>query len=306
MRSIIAITLLALAITAFAQRVDLSAQAVDKNMINELNSDTRMTWQAGINEVFAGKTLKEVKDMLISRDFFEMESSIPEKRGMNVSLPDAFHIDEKWPKCKHEIRNQARCGSCWAFAASEVLSDRFCIAGNDVGVLSPQHLVACDTSDYGCQGGYLSNSWAFLQRTGIPTDACDPYTSGAGQVAACLKKCADGSELKTYKAANYYLTGNAQKTMEDIQEHGPVEAGFSVYQDFIQYKTGVYQHRSGGLLGGHAVKVVGWGKEGNLDYWIVANSWTNTWGEKGYFRIVRGRNECNFESQLITGLPAKQ
>ncbi|KAL0490332.1 cathepsin B [Acrasis kona] len=305
MRSLIAITLLAIAAIAFAQRVDLSAPAVDHDMIHELNSDYRTTWEAGVNEVFVGKTLREIKDMLISRDFFEMDASIPEKRGFNLSLPESFHIDEKWPKCKHEIRDQARCGSCWAFAASEVLSDRFCIAGQDAGVLSPQYLVSCDTSDYGCQGGYLSNSWAFLVKTGIPTDKCYPYTSAAGKVDACKKTCQDGSEIKFYRAGNYYLTGSVQKTMEDILKNGPVEAGFSVYQDFIQYKKGVYQHRSGGLLGGHAVKVVGWGTEDNLDYWIVANSWTTTWGEKGYFKIVRGRNECNFEGQLITGLPSK-
>lgn len=304
MRSIVALTLLALAVATIAQRVELSAPAVDKLMIAELNKDRAISWEAGINEVFVGKTVGEVKDMLISRDFFDMDQNVPEKRASNVNVPEKFHVYEQWPKCKKEVRDQARCGSCWAFAASEVLSDRFCIKGKDAGVLSPQHLVSCDKSDYGCQGGYLDKSWAFLVSTGIPTDTCVPYTSGAGQVAACSKKCADGSPLKTFKAGNYYLTGNADKTMQDIVANGPVEAGFSVYQDFIQYKTGVYQHRSGGLLGGHAVKVVGWGKEGNLDYWIVANSWTNTWGENGYFRIVRGRNECNFESQLIAGLPS--
>jgi hypothetical protein len=31
---------------------------------------------------------------------------------------------------------------------------------------------------------------------------------------------------------------------------------------------------------------------------LVANSWGTAWGEKGFFRIVRGRNECSFENQL--------
>jgi len=255
--------------------------------------------------ILQGKTLGEVKDMLISRDYFARDANeqIPILQHPIKAQPDAFDTRTQWPKCIHAIRNQARCGSCWAFAASEVLSDRYCIKGKDEGVLSPQYLVSCDFSDYGCQGGYLTNSWAFLQNTGIPTDDCMPYTSGGGDSGQCKTKCSDGSSLKLYKASSYYQTGDVDNTMADIVANGPVESGFSVYQDFMSYKSGIYQHRSGGLLGGHAVKIVGWGLEGNLPYWIVANSWTTSWGENGFFRIVKGRNECGFESQIITGLP---
>jgi len=43
--------------------------------------------------------------------------------------------------------------------------------------------------------------------------------------------------------------------------NGPVEAAFNVYEDFLTYKTGVYKHTTGSLLGGHAVKCLGWGVE---------------------------------------------
>jgi len=149
----------------------------------------------------------------------------------------------------------------------------------------------------------LTNSWAFIVKNGLPTDACYPYTSGNGQRGSCLTKCHDGSAFQMHKASKYYLTGSVENTMNDIAAHGPAEAGFSVYQDFMSYKSGVYQHKSGGLLGGHAVKIVGWGVEGSTPYWIVANSWTTGWGEQGFFRILKGKNECGFESQIITGLP---
>jgi len=58
-----------------------------------------------------------------------------------------------------------------------------------------------------------------------------------------------------------------------------------VYSDFMSYRGGVYVHTGGKLEGGHAVKIVGWGSEGGMDYWIVANSWGPLWGEEGYFRI---------------------
>jgi len=303
MKAVVLCALLALAVAAFAQKVDLSMPAIDKDMIDELNKDTTRTWEAGVNEIFVGKSYADVRSMLISRDFFIQNEDIETLPAINAQAPATFDARKQWPTCIHPIRDQARCGSCWAFAASEVLSDRYCIAGNDVGVLSPQYMVSCDFSDYGCQGGYLTNSWAFLVKTGIPTDACYPYTSGGGVRGACLTKCHDGSALVMKKASKYYLTGSVDNTMNDIAAHGPVESGFSVYQDFMQYKSGVYQHKSGGLLGGHAVKVIGWGVEGSTPYWIVANSWTATWGEQGFFRILKGRNESGFESQKITGLP---
>jgi C1A family cysteine protease len=75
------------------------------------------------------------------------------------ALPTNFDPrTEKFSKCIHPIRDQAQCGSCWAFGATEALSDRFCIAGKDV-ILSPQDLVSCDGNNYGCDGGYLNLAW---------------------------------------------------------------------------------------------------------------------------------------------------
>jgi len=71
----------------------------------------------------------------------------------------------------------------------------------------------------------------------------------------------------------------------EIMANGPVETGFTVYRDFYNYTGGIYQHLSGSAMGGHAVKIIGWGVENNVDYWIVANSWGSGWGENGFFRI---------------------
>ena len=45
----------------------------------------------------------------------------------------------------------------------------------------------------------------------------------------------------------------------EIFKNGPVEGGFDVYEDFMNYKSGVYVHKTGGTLGGHAIKIIGWG-----------------------------------------------
>lgn len=91
--------------------------------------------------------------------------------------------------------------------------------------------------------------------------------------------------------------------MQEILTNGPVEGAFTVYADFPNYKSGVYQHVTGGVLGGHAIKILGWGVENGTPYWLVANSWNPTWGDKGYFKIKKGNNECGIESGIVAGLP---
>ena len=73
----------------------------------------------------------------------------------------------------------------------------------------------------------------------------------------------------------------------------------AVYSDFENYAGGIYHHVSGKMAGGHAVKMVGWGVDAGVDYWKVANSWNPYWGEKGYFRIKRGNNECGIAGEAV-------
>jgi len=54
-------------------------------------------------------------------------------------------------------------------------------------------MVECDTAELGCSGGYLNRAWNYLEFTGIVSEACEPYTSGAGSVAKCPKTCTDTS-----------------------------------------------------------------------------------------------------------------
>jgi cathepsin B len=84
-----------------------------------------------------------------------------------------------------------------------------------------------------------------------------------------------------------------------------MEAAFTVYNDFMSYSSGVYYHKTGGVLGGHAVKILGWGHDATtgLDYWICANSWNTTWGEKGYFKIKVG--DCGIDGQVTAGTAKK-
>jgi len=57
------------------------------------------------------------------------------------------------------------------------------------------------------------------------------------------------------------------------------------------------------MLGGHAIKIMGWGVEDGTPYWLVANSWNEDWGDKGTFKILRGQDECGIESGVVAGMP---
>ena len=221
------------------------------------------------------------------------------------AVPTTWDWRDQSPNCVHAIRDQQQCGSCWAFGASEAFSDRICIASNgavDV-ILSPQDMVSCDAWDMGCNGGILSWAWSYIANTGVATDDCTPYVSGAGTVPSCSKTCADGSAIKKYKCAKS-TTVNAKgvaAVQSEVYANGPVETGFDVYEDFFSYKSGVYTYTAGAKAGGHAVKIIGWGQENGVNYWICANSWGTSWGMDGFFNIEWG--QCNIDASTYACKP---
>lgn len=105
--------------------------------------------------------------------------------------------------------------------------------------------------------------------------------------------------------SSYSLPSQQEQIMTELYKNGPVEAAFDVYADFLNYKTGencfniclnhlnrtrvlmlnvavgVYQHVTGEMLGGHAIKILGWGEENGTPYWLAANSWNEDWGDHG-------------------------
>lgn len=290
----------------------------DASIIDQVNNDPNASWKATSYDRFEGKTVSEVGHLFgafltngVRPSIYAEDRPSENQTSPLRVLPDNFDSRTKWPKCIHPIRNQEQCGSCWAFSSSEMLSDRFCIASNGAinTVLSPQFMVSCDKYDAGCNGGGMDSLWKFLTTTGTVTEECWPYESGKGHVPSCRSTCVNGSAMKMYKAdaksVKNFRKGDVQAIQQDIMDHGPIMSGFMVYQDFMQYSSGVYHHVTGSLLGGHAIKVVGWGvdSQSKKPYWIIANSWGSTWGMNGFFHILRGSNECQIEQYMYTAGP---
>lgn len=242
------------------------------------------------SNVFKGWTLEEVRsvlgDNLVELEGLELDDSpVPTKY-----MPETLDWTERGD-CIHEIRNQASCGSCWAFSVASVVSDRCCLNGKDYGWLAPQELVSCDKSNSGCNGGDRTAAMNYVAANGLVHDACYPYKA---EVTVCTKTCADGKDWASShvcKCKNVRLCTGAANMISCLAT-GPVAVGMAVYRDFLTYKSGVYKwDRKSSLAGYHAIRLVGYG----ADYWKCANSWGASWGMQGYFNI--GKGECNIENR---------
>ncbi|XP_065222147.1 cathepsin B-like cysteine proteinase 4, partial [Planococcus citri] len=112
---------------------------------------------------------------------------------------------------------------------------------------------------------------------------------------------------ESYHVGDYDGSSNNEYYIQDeILNNGPVQASLLVYKDFATYQSGIYHHYEQSeekSLGGHAVKIIGWGEEYGVKYWLIANSWGENWGENGTFRIIRGENHCNIETGVYAGIP---
>jgi len=221
-------------------------------------------------------------------------------------LPLNYMVTENYPNCGSFVKNQGRCASCYALAISEALEDRICVKTNmqTKVTLSSQLIISCDRNSFGCQGGYLDKTFEFLNLYGSVTESCFPYTSGLnGIVPKCPSRCNNGSPFFFYRSQTHYTFRNSAEMKNDIFNNGPIIAGFAVFNDFLSYSSGVYKLTPGATyLGGHAVKVIGWGIENGEEFWICKNSWGTGWGEGGFFRFAMNHC-CGFESNGFAALP---
>lgn len=179
------------------------------------------------------------------------------------------------------IRDQKKCGSCWAFAMTGALESYTLRTENKPGTdldLSEQVMVSC--SGVGsCNGGYLSAG--YLKKTGLPPESFYPYTATDGS----CETAGAGWQNATYKIGTYSSVSKSLTAIKTaLANYGPLPTAFMVYEDFMHYKTGIYSYTTGKRLGGHAVLLVGYNDA--EQYFIVKNSWNTKWGEEGYFRIA--------------------
>jgi len=308
---------------------------LSKEMV-ELINRSNLSWSA--HHHFKEEDFDNVKvklGLILNHNYTADEKT---EYNTTVDIPAEFDARTQWPECADiigDVRDQANCGSCWAFAMTESASDRICIAsgGKQKVKISADDLISCCSilstfsfCGFGCNGGIPILAWRFYKTRGLvsggnfnETDTCRPYEiepcghhtdknpcKGMHRTPKCKKSCVNNANYKQDKhyATKYYkVKSSVEAIQREIMEHGSVTAGFSVYSDFPNYKDGVYESQGGSMLGGHAVKIMGWGEENGKPYWLILNSWNTDWGMNGYFKMIRGKNHCGIESSISAGLP---
>ena len=158
------------------------------------------------------------------------------------------------------------------------------------------------TARNGCQGGNHLTQWIAQAEPGGGRVArwADPYNGNGNDVNACGTVDAKAIKFSVTKGSVYKIPVGAVETMKtQIYAGGSIGAGCDVYKDLSAYSGGVYIKSSDDYTGAHAVALVGWGTDGGVDYWHLANSWGKGWGESGYGRIRRGTNEVKIENEVM-------
>ncbi|KAI6221436.1 Cathepsin B-like cysteine proteinase [Aphelenchoides fujianensis] len=214
-------------------KVSTTAQKLEGDALVDYVNSRQDLWTASMNTKFANYTHEQkaqLMGVLNVRNPIKARRNVAPTHFMDVQLPDSFDARQQWGSmCASvtEIRDQSSCGSCWAFGATEAMSDRICIAskGQKQPSISALNLLSCcKACGFGCNGGEPFEAWSYWHTSGIVT----------------------GSNFSRHEGC---------------------------------YTGGIYVHQGGLIEGGHAVKLVGWGSENNVPYWIVANSWNTDFGE---------------------------
>ncbi|VVB08355.1 unnamed protein product [Arabis nemorensis] len=175
-------------------------------------------------------------------------------------------------------------GSCWAFSTVGAVEGLNKIVTGDLVTLSEQDLINCNKKSNGCEGGKVETAYEFIiNNGGLTTDKDYPYKAVNGVCDGRLKDNKNNVMIDGYEN----LPPNDELALTKAVAHQPVTAVIdSSTREFQLYESGVFDGTCGTNLN-HGVVVVGYGTENGRDYWIVRNSWGNTWGEAGYMKMAR-------------------
>lgn len=243
----------------------------------------------------------------------------------NVSLPENWDI-RNLPNLGNMAtvdRNQhipVWCGSCWAHGSTSALADRFKLARRGAFpdlMFSIQNILACGSAG-SCHGGDDYAVYKYLHQKGVPHETCNLYQAKdqkCTDMAQCYtcemdltqpdSQCHPVANYTRYSVEEYGTVRGADKMASEIAQRGPISCFIEVTQNFEDYNGGIITQDGGSYLGGHIVEIGGYGVDPTtrVPYWIGRNSWGTSWGEDGWFRIIRGKNLLGIESACTWATP---
>jgi C1A family cysteine protease len=190
----------------------------------------------------------------------------------------------------NKVKNQEQCGSCWAFSTISSVESAVAIKTGILNVLSEQQLVDCDSKDHGCNGGLMDNAFTWIgSNNGVCSESEYPYTSGVTKKkSTCQTKCSTVSDTDVVKFVD--IQPNSDSAMMSALVQQPVSVAIEADgKDFQLYSSGVFTGKCGTNLD-HGVALVGYGNENGIDYYILRNSWGESWGSDGYMFLGKGND----------------
>ncbi|CAM8942270.1 unnamed protein product [Rhodiola kirilowii] len=225
------------------------------------------------------------------------------------NLPEDFDWREKGAVT--DVKNQGSCGSCWSFSTTGALEGAHFLATGELVSLSEQQLVDCDhecdpeeqgSCDSGCNGGLMNNAFEYTLKTGgLVREEDYPYTGTDGTCKL------DKSKIVTSVANFSVIALDEDQIAANLVKNGPLAIAINAM--YMQtYIGGVSCPYICSKRQDHGVLLVGYGASAyapirfkEKPFWIVKNSWGETWGEKGYYRICRStHNLCGMDSMVST------
>ncbi|KAJ8975094.1 hypothetical protein NQ317_002018 [Molorchus minor] len=247
------------------------------------------SYYRGINR-FSDKSREEIHAMLnTSRANRPILTSGVEYKPSNVQV--ASEVNWVNEGVVTGVKNQGDCGSCWAFSVTGTLEGQYAIKYGSLVSLSEQDLVDCSVTygTAGCNGGWMALAYDYVKDNGISTESDYPYL---GYEATC----AHSSSVLTVNDYVFIPEGDEYTLKDAVANVGPISV--SVYaDDFFDYAGGIFDESSCSQEYDHGVLVVGYGEENGSEYWLVKNSWGADWGDNGYIKMAREKNnQCAIAS----------
>jgi C1A family cysteine protease len=196
------------------------------------------------------------------------------------------------------VYDQAQCGSCWAFSATEAIESATYLSGQALVSLSMQQIVSCDTSDDGCGGGWTYDAYQYVMSAGgLEGYSSYPYTSGNGYSGYCNFNSND--VLRKISNWQWVTQSNSETAIKSfVSSTGPpsICADASTWSS---YTGGVVMGSQCGDQVDHCIQLVGYNDAASTPYWIVRNSWGTDWGVQGGFIYLQyGQNTCDMASTV--------
>lgn len=258
-------------------------------ILHNLN-DTH-TYTMGINQ-FTDLTPQEFKDQYVGGLKTDVGSYGCSSFSASASVADGAPVSIDWrvKGAVTSVKDQGQCGSCWTFSSTGAIEGAWFLAGNQLVDLSEQELVDCATGlsygSHGCNGGQMDGGFKFVMQNGQCSLSSYPYTAKDGSCQKCnpvakISSCAD-------------VKPNDQLSLKAAVAQQPVAIAIEADTRLFQsYSEGVLTSTSCGTNLDHGVLIVGYGRENNIDYWLVKNSWGPTWGDNGYVKIARSNSNSD-------------